>query len=201
MQSVPRRRGRPPSGGREAILAATVDLLRERGAAKFTTREVAKRAGVSEGSIFYHFNDRFGLLIAVITEGLSVLKVFPDPSETDMPGMLEGYSLTIEQLVTNGLVVLLAAQSDPELRTALAAFVTENRIGPRRGIETVAAYLAEGQKAGVVRADVDPTAVAFMLVGSVFYTVALPELFSEEYAAGLPDIKAVSDTMATLLAP
>ena len=38
---VPKRRGRPPAGGREAILAAALQLLRERGIARVTSREVA----------------------------------------------------------------------------------------------------------------------------------------------------------------
>ncbi len=73
MTTTGKRRGRPPSGGREEILRATHDLLRERGMAKLTTREVAERAGVSEGSVFYHFEDRFGLLKAVFERALGPL--------------------------------------------------------------------------------------------------------------------------------
>src|ERR1700744_2180176 len=71
---VHRRRGRPPSGGREAIVDATLALLRERGVARLTTRDVAERAGVSEASVYYHSTDKAGLLRAVFTAGLQRLQ-------------------------------------------------------------------------------------------------------------------------------
>src|SRR5579871_3364329 len=70
----PKRRGRPPAGGREAILAAALDVIRERGIARLTAREVAGLAGVSEASVFYHYKDRAGLLEAVFEEGLRPLQ-------------------------------------------------------------------------------------------------------------------------------
>src|SRR5437660_9678895 len=69
-----KRRGRPPAGGREAILAAALQLLRERGIARVTSREVASLAGVSEASVFYHYKDRAGLLRAVFEQGLQPLR-------------------------------------------------------------------------------------------------------------------------------
>src|SRR5579864_5011074 len=69
-----RPRGRPPSGGREAILDATLALLREQGIANLTSREVAARAGVSDASVYYHFGDRAGLLQAVFESGMKPLK-------------------------------------------------------------------------------------------------------------------------------
>jgi AcrR family transcriptional regulator len=57
----PRRRGRPSSGGREAILDAALALVREEGIARLTSRAVAARAGVSDASVYYHFKDRRGL--------------------------------------------------------------------------------------------------------------------------------------------
>jgi AcrR family transcriptional regulator len=46
-----RRRGRPSTGVREAILQAATDVLAERGVAGLTTKAIAKRAQVAEGSI------------------------------------------------------------------------------------------------------------------------------------------------------
>lgn len=68
------RRGRPSTGVREAVLQSTQEVLGEAGIA-LSTKEIARRAGVAESSIFYHFGDRLGLLQAVI--GLH-LPVFSD---------------------------------------------------------------------------------------------------------------------------
>jgi AcrR family transcriptional regulator len=69
----PKRRGRPPSGGREAILEATLELLRERGISNLTSRNIAARAGVSDASVYYYFGDRAGLLQAVFEHGMRPL--------------------------------------------------------------------------------------------------------------------------------
>ena len=84
---APRRRGRPSAGGREAILEAALTLLRERGIARVTSREVAALAGVSEASVFYHYKDRAGLLQAVFEQGLQPL------SDLAKRGMLSGADL------------------------------------------------------------------------------------------------------------
>src|SRR3954451_19163649 len=104
----PRRRGRPPSGGREAILAATLDLLRERGIARLTTRDVAERAGVSEASVYYHYTDKAGLLRAVFAAALPPLQAL----DATGPASLLTLGRELERFLEQALPVMMAAQSD-----------------------------------------------------------------------------------------
>src|SRR5690606_10285353 len=62
---VVRERARPlaPDERREAILAAVLPLLRERGR-EVTSRELAEASGVAEGTIFRAFGDKESLLEA-----------------------------------------------------------------------------------------------------------------------------------------
>jgi AcrR family transcriptional regulator len=48
---------------REAILQAAAELFAERGFHATTTSEVARRAGVAEGTIFHHFQTKEGILL------------------------------------------------------------------------------------------------------------------------------------------
>lgn len=57
---------RPPM--RERILAATVTVMRERGVTNTTTKEVARVAGVAEGSIYNHFDNKTELVAAAMGE-------------------------------------------------------------------------------------------------------------------------------------
>jgi AcrR family transcriptional regulator len=61
---------------RSAIVAATLPLFLEQGAA-VTTREIAQAAGIAEGTIFRVFDDKTALLDAVIEAALD-----PAPTET-----------------------------------------------------------------------------------------------------------------------
>jgi AcrR family transcriptional regulator len=49
----------------DALIAAALELLDERGPEQVTVREVARRAGVSPGAPFRHFADRRALLTAL----------------------------------------------------------------------------------------------------------------------------------------
>ena len=58
---------------REALLAEAEALLAERGAAGFSLRAVAKRAGVSHAAPAHHFGDARGLLTALAARGFERL--------------------------------------------------------------------------------------------------------------------------------
>src|SRR4051794_31963116 len=64
----------PPAERRAAIVAATLPLVLEHGAA-VSTRQIAEAAGIAEGTIFRVFPDKDALMCAVIAEAF-------DPSPT-----------------------------------------------------------------------------------------------------------------------
>ncbi len=53
----------------EKILTAALELFAQEGFKSTSTSKVAKKAGVSEGLIFRHFENKDGLLEAIIREG------------------------------------------------------------------------------------------------------------------------------------
>lgn len=57
--------GRPPSGARERVLQAGLDVLKADGFAGLTTAKVAARSGQNKALIGYHFGSKQGLVAAV----------------------------------------------------------------------------------------------------------------------------------------
>lgn len=201
VNQTPKRRGRPPAGGREAILAAALQVIRERGIARLTAREVAGIAGVSEASVFYHYKDRAGLLEAVFAEGVAPLKALAEGGVqpgSDPRAVLTLHGRTLEDFLDQVLPVIVAAQSDIGLRDALAGYMAEHDMGPHRGVAALGDYFAGEQAAGRARADVDPYALAMMFIGAC-YTRASQQAPLPN--AKLPPLEDIIEAIVAVLRP
>ncbi len=60
---VARRRGT-----RELIMAAAIELFAERGVTSTSTDDIAEKAGIAKGSIYYNFSSKAGLVEAIMEQ-------------------------------------------------------------------------------------------------------------------------------------
>lgn len=114
---------------RRKLLDATIETLVEQGYARLTTVEVAKRAGVSQGALFTHFETKEELL-AVAVEHLFprliqdfLAGVGARPSGKDRVGAAVDMLWTAYQRpeLQAAIELYVAARTSPELQKALAA--------------------------------------------------------------------------------
>lgn len=146
----------------EAIVAATVALLGERGFGGMTMEGVAERAGVGKPAIYRRFADKAALVEAVISWQLPELDL-PNHGDT----RAELWEAVRKGLPTDGpgylrLIGGLVAEEarHPEL---IAAFRT-NLLLPRRAI--VVALIERGKERGDLAAGVDPEVAVDSMFGS-----------------------------------
>jgi AcrR family transcriptional regulator len=200
-EEPPKRRGRPPSGGREAIVDAALAVLREEGIANLTSREVAARAGVSDASVYYHFGDRAGLLQAAFEQGMKPLKFMAglDAKELEPADVIRGAMASLERFFDDVLPVFHAAQADPELRAALAAFVDAKDLGPHKGVQLLGSYLRAQQELGRISADADPDAIALIIIECAFARTAHKQMLLRNPEQRLPSSQAVVAEISRLL--
>jgi hypothetical protein len=97
------------------------------------------------------------------------------------------------------LPVIAAAQSDAELRDSMATYMTEDDLGPHRGVRAIGDYLAAEQAAGRLRADADPYAVAMMFIGACYTRSSQRQMPMPD--TKLPPLEDVIEAMVALLAP
>lgn len=58
---------------RARLLSVATEVLGEHGFGSTTVDEIAERAGVAKGTVYYHFESKVGLVEALIAEGLQPL--------------------------------------------------------------------------------------------------------------------------------
>jgi AcrR family transcriptional regulator len=110
---------------RGRIISAAIDSLVEVGAAKTTTLEVQRRAGVSRGALLHHFPSRAELLVAAVDELFAAQRqLFYASAESPEsrgiePGVDALWSSFNSPLAIAADELWSAARNDPELREAL----------------------------------------------------------------------------------
>lgn len=179
---------------RELLVDAAAKVMRERGLARCTTKEVARAAGYSEATLYKHFTGKEELFLCVLRERLPAL-------DEAMQGLddLVGTGTVREHLERlAGLAIRFYARStpigaslfsEPRLLASHQEALRQLGSGPQKPTETLSAYLRAEQRAGRIHADAEPEAAATLLLGGCFQhsflAAFLGEDVTEEAAAGL----------------
>jgi AcrR family transcriptional regulator len=172
------------------LLDAAMELVAERGVRAVTLAAVGERAGYSRGLVTHHFGSRQGLLDA-LTRDLQNRFQMPETDQRGLARLLvivDAYLADIQARALNSRVFLVlwaeALTSEPELREAFASRDARFR-----------ATLAEClQEADDLRPDIDPDALAHLLVGLLRGTSL------QLLAAGEAGLEPVRAQVRTLLA-
>ncbi len=156
---------------RELLLEAALELFARKGSVETTFDAISEAAGVSRGSIRFHFGSKEGLLLAVVD------RVFQDWESQVMAPLLakaggptsfgpaiEAHAeLTRESEVTSRLFFVLLFEAlgpRPELRQHFADLYDRFRTFCTAWVE---AEIANGS----VASDIDPEAASTMILGAL----------------------------------
>lgn len=197
-------RGRPRSGVRERILATTEAMLNESGIARLSTKEVSKRAGVAESSIFYHFGDRLGLLQALIRECIPLYteaarSIAERTDQGPFPEHLEALLDALETFYLRLMPISVAIQADGTLRASFAELHRENSMGPQRALRPMTEFLTRERDAGRVDPSVDLHSAALLLTGAAYQRATQRHVTGGD--GGLPQMSEIVSAMLPALSP
>lgn len=176
---------------RRAILAATIDLLVERGFWETTIEAVATRSGAAKTTIYRQWPNKRELLLAAVE---SVIPRAAAPDTGSLRGDLRHFARDLVGVVEAGPLaavlpgLVAAAERDPDMARLLADFTAQRRQPIHHAVARAA---ARGETAG----DCDPELLAGLVVGAFFYRRLLSrQPVTERFADSLVDaaLRAVS---------
>lgn len=178
-KAAPVKRTRDKEATKQALLEAAIEVFAEMGYDAATTREIAKRAGISEALIQRYFESKAGLLVAVITgfathsegENFATLP-YPDQLKDELLQIILQSCNEHKENANFVRVAVSRAIIDPAVGKQVGANVHEKKI------PMLVARLMHYQKIGVISKDQDLTALAFAL-SALSFTLGFmgPEVF------------------------
>jgi AcrR family transcriptional regulator len=162
----------PTSPLRERILTAAVQVLREYGTVAATTKQIARAAGVSEGSIYNNFANKSELIAAAmgqVSSGIrdAVVALHQKAGENSVEDNLTEFAVASIAFFTDLLPITGQAMGDRALVTWLRSAVPGGPgQGPVRGVAALTGYLDTERGKGRLAASASPAYLAAALLGA-----------------------------------
>ncbi|MEC8192017.1 MAG: TetR/AcrR family transcriptional regulator [Myxococcota bacterium] len=157
-----------PNNKRVMITDAAIAVFAEKGYRSARVADVAKRAGVADGTIYLYFKNKEDLLLSIFEEkmGLLLERLHTDLNGVECP--LERMRIYVkhhfEQLRTQPL---LAQVFQVELRQS-HKFLREYRPEPLWAyLNVIGDAVKDGQSQGIIRDDVDPFIAKWAFFGAL----------------------------------
>jgi TetR/AcrR family transcriptional repressor of nem operon len=196
-------RRKDPEATRAALLEAAFWTFYRNGYQASSLDDVVTSAGVTKGALYHHFSDKAALGYAVVDEivrswmlarWVEPLRGMRDPISAMQAILADIATSTEDEIVRNGCPLNNLAQEmstvDEGFRVRLERVLTDWRLG-------MADALREGQKAGTVRADIDPHHVALMIAAFAEGTMSVAKMMRDRGALE-SNAGALNDYLETL---
>ncbi len=139
---------------REKIIDSTQIVIQEKGFANATTKEIARVAGVAEGSLYKNFDDKFDVLVATMLEGHRSLASQLEPICTELLASTSSLEKKIAIIAKMALAyfrqiapIISSVMAQPETIKQYRSKASKQRRGPTRAVEVLASYLEREREA------------------------------------------------------
>ena len=183
------------------ICGAALEVFSEKGFASAKLEEIARRAGVSKGTLYLYFKDKEDLFRAVVRDTVA-------PNIDVVRSMVEGTDLAFADVIHVLLPRFAVIASQVRVGAVAKMVIGESRNFPElakvwhdevvaKGLDTVAELVTRAQERGELKA-VDPRLVGFSLMGPMMMGVLWSEILVPAGAEPI-DIEALARQHAAIV--
>jgi AcrR family transcriptional regulator len=158
----------PPVDKRRQILDAAVRVFARQGFHATRVSDIADEAGVAYGLVYHYFKSKDEVLNELFTERWSLLLAAIDEAD-------RGSAAPRAKLEAVATFIIDSYRHDPELMKVIIVEVTRaaNSFGRthlpeiRKAYESIERMVAEGQREGAFRGDIDPEFASLLFYGAI----------------------------------
>ncbi len=159
---------------RREIVEVSLEIIKEYGIQNLSLKRIAQRIGISEQAIYRHFNSKLDILKAIIAYFNEALKqsfprdVFQESAAATILGLTRAHMEFIQHQPAVAAVIFSEEmfQSQPELATMVKEALFKR-------LHHMTQIIQKGQAQGEFLPDLNPRAVAHLLLGSLRLTVVV----------------------------
>ena len=182
------------------ILAAAAKVFAAKGYERATIAEIAKEAGIAEGSIYNYFKNKGDLLISLPRQAIQPPIQFisamtaPSSPEEMLTNMVRTMLATLKK---NSHIFRILLSALPSMTKQMKEQYLQQVI--LYAIGMVEIYFEKQIQQGTFRSDLNSAILARAFIGMFFPTVLLPEILQIEAAKVIDDEEAISTCVQIFL--
>jgi len=152
---------------KESLILSTIEVISEKGLQGLTTREVAKRQGISESTIFKHYKSKNELILAVLEYFSQYDQAIIESLKLRDYGPIEAITYFVEAYVTyyenypEITAITLSCEGlmcEPELNAVVYNIFIKR-------FNSVKSLITEAKHKKVLAKEVDPGSMADLIIG------------------------------------
>jgi len=168
VHSTPTKRKNSTPDKRNRILKAAIKVFAKKGFYATRVSEIAKAAGVADGTIYLYFKNKDDVLITIFEEGIEqLLAILRQVAESDEP-----FENRIRRIIELQLGLLQDQRDLAEVITVnlrQSSRLLKQYAAPlfMQYIDVIAGVIRKGQEQGAFRKDLNPRVVARSLFGAL----------------------------------
>jgi len=181
---------------RRQILKAANRLIKKRGLARVTTKDLAREADCAEGTLYKHFESKEDLFLAALTDSSPAFKAAVNPENANQGSLSENLTRVVlsaiaffEQMMPQMLPLL----ADIELLERHRRRIHKKKTAPRVMYKAVAAYIRAEQALNRINPELEPIGAAAILLGPCCHWAFT------RFLNGMPPLQMTDREWATLL--
>jgi AcrR family transcriptional regulator len=172
-------------GTRERILEAAREVIFGKGLVRATTKEIARGAGVSEGTLYNYFANKEAIFLDALgqlpADFITLVRSLPVRAGGEpVHVVLTEVGLVGLAFYADAIPMGASIFADPELLARHRKLIAQRNAGPQRANEFLTQYLRAEQDLGRVSAKADAEALAYLFLGAIYQRAYWRGFLAEE---------------------